>query len=61
MNTANINRDITMTGFGSLIWIFLIVALVFFMMRKGGWCDCDHDHKHDHDANKEQPRGGCCG
>jgi len=51
-----------MTGFGSLIWIFLIVALVFFMMRKGGWCfGSDDEHKHDHDANKEQSRGGCCG
>jgi hypothetical protein len=51
-----------MAGFGSLIWILAIGALVFFMIRKGGWCcGSDHEHEHDHQANKDRPRGGCCG
>jgi hypothetical protein len=27
-----------MTGFGSLLWIIAVGALVYFMMRKGGGC-----------------------
>jgi hypothetical protein len=53
---------ITMTGFGSLLWIIAIGALVYFMMKKGGGC-CGggHDHDKDHETNKDQPKGGCCG
>jgi hypothetical protein len=51
-----------MTGFGSLLWIIAVGALVYFMMRKGGGC-CGggHDQGHDNQTNKNQPRGGCCG
>ncbi len=53
---------ITMTGFGSLLWIIVIGALVYFMVKKGGGC-CggSHDHNKDHEINKDQPKGGCCG
>jgi hypothetical protein len=51
-----------MTGFGSLLWIIAVGALVYFMMRKGGGC-CGggHDQGHDNQTNKNRPRGGCCG
>jgi hypothetical protein len=51
-----------MTGFGSLLWIIAVGALVYFMMRKGGGsCGGGHDQSHDNQTNKNQPRGGCCG
>jgi len=55
MNITTANGGITMPGLGSLLWIFVIGALVFFMMRKGGGC-CGggHSHNHDHETDKEQ-------
>ena len=50
-----------MMGFGSLLWIIAIGALVYFLMRKGGGCCGGHDQGHNHKTNKERPRGGCCG
>ena len=51
-----------MIGFGSLLWIIAIGALVYFMMKKGGGC-CGggHGQDKDHETSKDQPRGGCCG
>jgi hypothetical protein len=51
-----------MTGFGGLLWILAIGALVVFMMRRGGGCcGSGHDHDHDHGTDKKQSRTGCCG
>lgn len=51
-----------MMGFGSFLWIIAIVAIVYFLLRKGGYCCGDgHDQGLDNQTNKEQPRGGCCG
>ena len=49
-----------MTGAGSLLWIIAIVALVYFMLREGGFCS-DGKHEHDHKTEKEKFGGGCCG
>ena len=49
-----------MTGFGSVLWIIAIVALVYFMVRGGGVCS-DGKHKQDHETDKEKLGGGCCG
>ena len=51
-----------MMGFGSLLWIIAIVAIVYFLLRNGGYCSGGgHDQGPDNKTNKEQPRGGCCG
>ena len=50
-----------MTGFGSLLWIIAIVGILYFLLRKGGYCSGDsHDQGLDNQTNKKQPRGGCC-
>jgi uncharacterized membrane protein len=49
-----------MTEYGSIFWIIVIVAFVYFMLREGGVCSVGKN-EHDHKTDKEKSRGGCCG
>ena len=49
-----------MTEYGSIFWIIVLAAFVYFMLREGGVCSVGKNEQ-DHETDKEKFGGGCCG